>query len=90
MKETFDKKKVVHKDVYKFYIGDFVWFNIQIWILNMKYNKANWIGPCKVVSVLFGGLFNFLYEVNGKFIRYNHIHPKFLKLFCGEPLIVAS
>ena len=52
MKETFDKKKVGHKDVDKFQTGELVWFNIQRRMPDMKYNKAKWIGPCKVVSVL--------------------------------------
>ena len=29
----------------------------------MKYNKAKWVGPCKVVSVLKGGLFELLHKV---------------------------
>ena len=28
MKETFDKKKVGHKKVYKFQTGELVWFNV--------------------------------------------------------------
>ena len=56
----------------------------------MKHNKAKWIGPCSVVSVSDRGLFELLYEVNGKFIKYNCIHPQFLKQFCGEPLSIAS
>ena len=56
----------------------------------MKFNKAKWIGPCKVDSVLDGGLFELLYKVNGKFIKYNCIHPQFLKRFCGESLLPAS
>ena len=52
----------------------------------MKYNKAKWIGTCKVVSVLGGGLFELSYEVNGKFIKYDCKHPQLLKRFCGEPL----
>ena len=29
MKETFDKKKVGHKDVDKFQTGELMWFNVQ-------------------------------------------------------------
>ena len=90
MKETFDKKKVGLKDVDKFQTGELVWFNVQRRMPDMKYNKAKWIGPCKVVSVLDGGLFKLSYEVNGKFIKYNRIHPQLLKRFCGEPLLIAS
>ena len=56
----------------------------------MKYNKAKWVGPCKVVSMSKGGLFELSYKVNGEFIKYDHIHPQFLKRFCGEPLLLAS
>ena len=35
----------------------------------MKDNKAKRIGPWKVVSASNGGLFKFLYKVNGKFIN---------------------
>ena len=44
---------------------------VQRQMPDMKYNKAKWIGPCKVVSVLDGGLFELFYEVNGEFIKYN-------------------
>ena len=90
MKETFNKKKVGRKDVDKFQTWELVWFNVQRQMPDMKYNKAKWIGPCKVVSVSNGSLFELLYEVNGKFIKYNRIHPQFLKRFCGEPLLLAS
>ena len=90
MKETFDKKKVGCKEVDEFQTGELVWFNVQRWMPDMKYNKAKWIGPCKVVSVLDGGLFELSYEVNGKFIKHDCIHPQFLKRFCGEPLLLAS
>lgn len=90
MKETFDKKKVGRKDVDKFQTGELVWFNKQRRMPDMEYNKAKRIGPCKVVSVSDGGLFELLYEVNGKIIEYNRIHPQFLKRFCGEPLLIAS
>lgn len=89
MKETFDKKKVGRKDVDKFQTGELVWFNVQRWMPDMKYNKSKWIGPCKVFSVLDGGLFELLYEVNSKFIKYDLIHPHFLKQFCEEPLLIA-
>ena len=65
-------------------------FDIQRRLPDMKYNKAKWVGPCKVVSMSKGGLFELSYEVNGKFIKYNRIHPQFLKLFHGEPLLLAS
>ena len=90
MNETFDKKKVGCKEVDKFQIGELVCFNVQRRMPDMKYNKAKWFGPCKVVSVYKGGLFKLSYEVNGKFIKYDHIHPQFLKRFCGEPLLLAS
>ena len=90
MKDTFNKKKVGCKDVDKFQIGELVWFNVQRWMPDMKYNKAKWTGPCKVVSMLGGGLFELLYKVNGKFIKYGRIHLQFLKRFCGEPLLLAS
>ena len=86
MKGTFDKKKRGHKEVDKFQNGEFVWFNMQRQMPDMKYNKAKWIGPCKVFSVLDGGLFKLSYKVNGKFIKYDCIHPQFLKRYCGEPL----
>ena len=57
---------------------------------DMIYNKAKWVGPCKAVSVSKGVLFELLYEVNGKFFKYDLIHPQFLKRFCGEPLLLAS
>ena len=90
MKETFDKKKVGRKDVDEFQTGELVWFNVRRRMPDMKYNKAKWIGPCKVVSVSEGGLFKLSYEVNGEFIKYDCIHPQFLKRFCGEPLLIAS
>ena len=86
MNETFNKKKVGCKEVDKFQIGELVWFNVQRRMPDMKYNKAKWIGPCKVVSVLDGGLFELSYKVNSKFIKHDCIHPKFLNRFCGEPL----
>ena len=82
MKDNFDKK-VGCKDIDKFHTGELVWFNVQRRMPDMKYNKAKWIGLCKVVSVLDGGLFELLYEVNGKFIKYNCIQLQFLKQFCG-------
>ena len=90
MKETFDKKKVGRKDVDEFQTGELVWFNVRRRMPDMKYNKAKWIGPCKVVSVSDGGLFELSYEVNGEFIKYDRIHPQFLKRFRGEPLLIAS
>ena len=71
MKETFNKKKVGHKDVDKFQTGELVWFNVQRRSPDMKYNKAKWVGPCKVVSMSKGGLFELSYEVNGEFIKYD-------------------
>ena len=59
MKETFDKKKVGCKEVDKFQIGELVWFNVQRWMPDMKYNKAKWIGPCKVVLVFDGVCLSF-------------------------------
>ena len=90
MKDTFDKKKVGRKDVNKFQIGELVWFGVQRRLPDMKYNKAKWAAPCKVVSMSKGGLFELSYEVNGEFIKYDCIHPQFLKRFCGEPLLLAS
>ena len=74
MKDTFNKKKVGCKDVNKFQAGELVWFNIPRQIPERYYNKAKWVGPCKVVSVSNGGLFE-LYKVNGKITKYNCIHP---------------
>ena len=45
---------------------------------DMKYNKAKWVGPCKVVSMSKGGLFELSYKVNSEFIKYDRIHPQFL------------
>ena len=56
----------------------------------MIYDKAKWIGPCKVVSELDGGLFELSYKANSKFIKCDCIHPHLLKRFCGEPLLLAS
>ena len=50
MKETFNRLKV-HKEIVDFQIGELVWFNIQRQIFDMKYNKAKWVGPCKIVSI---------------------------------------
>ena len=80
MKETFDKKIVGCKEVDEFQIGELVWFNVQIWMPDMKYNKAKWIDPCKVVSVSDRGLFELSYKLKGKFIKYDCIHPNFLKV----------
>ena len=85
MKETFDRRKV-HKEIVEFQIGELVWFNIRRQIPDMKYNKAKWVGPCKIVSISKGGLFELAYEVNKAFVKYERIHPQFLKRFCGEPL----
>ena len=90
MKETFDNKKVGCKEVDEFQTGELVWFNVQRRMPDIKYNKAKWIGPCKVVSVLDGGLFELSNKVNGKFIKYDCIHPQFLKRFHKEPLLLAS
>ena len=57
---------------------------------DMKYNKAKWIGPCKVVLVLDRGLFELSYKVNSKFSKYDCIHPQLLKLFYGKTLLLAS
>ena len=90
MKKTFDSKKVVKKvvkkEVTKFQIGELLWLNVQRRIPDMKYNKAKWIRPCKIVSMSRGGLFELAYKVNNKFVKYDCIHPQFLKRFCGEPL----
>ena len=75
MKETFDKKKVGRKEVDRFQIGELVWLEVQRRMPDMKYNKAKWIGPCKVVSVLDGVLFELSYKVNEDFIKYDRIHP---------------
>ena len=85
MKETFDRRKA-HKEIVEFQIGELVWFNIQRRIPDMKYNKAKWVGPCKIVSISKGGFFELAYEVNKAFVKYESIHPQFLKRFCGEPL----
>ena len=67
-----------------------MWFNVQRWLQNIKYNKANWVGPCKVASVSKGGLFELLYKVNGKFTKYNRIHPQFLKRFLHRNSITSK
>ena len=74
----------------EFQTGELVWFNVQRRMPDMKYNKAKWIGPCKVVLVLDRGLFELSYKVNGEFIKYDCIHPQFLKRFYGEPLLIVS
>ena len=51
MKETFDRRKV-HKEIVEFQIEELVWLSIQRQIPDMKYNKAKWVGPCKIVSIL--------------------------------------
>ena len=86
MKKTFDLKKVGKKEVTKSQIGELVWLNVQRQIPDIKYNKAKWVGPCKIVSMSRGGLFELLYKVNNKYVKYDCIHPHFLKRFCGEPL----
>ena len=65
-------------------------FNIQRWMPDIKYNKAKWNDPCKVVLVSDGGLFELSNDVNGKFIKQNRLHTQFPKRFCGEPLLIAS
>ena len=85
MKETLDRCKV-HKEIVEFQIGELVWFNIQRQIPDLKYNKAKWVGPCKIVSISKGDLFEFAYKVNKEFVKYERIHPQFLKRFYGEPL----
>ena len=52
----------------------------------MKYDKAKWVGPCKILSISKGGLFMLTYKVTKAFVKYECIHPQFLKRFCGEPL----
>ena len=54
MKETFDKKKVGCKEVNKFHTGPTCVVYRTKRMPDMKINKAKWIGPCKVVSVLDG------------------------------------
>ena len=90
MKDTFEKKKVGCKDVKKFQIEELKWFNLQRRTPDMKYNKAKWVGPCKVILVSNGGLFKLSDKENGDFTKYNCITPQFLMRFCGEPLLLAS
>ena len=40
MKDNFDKKKVGCKDIDKTKFAELVWFNVQRWPSDMKYNKA--------------------------------------------------
>ena len=50
MKETFNRRKV-HKEIIEFQIGGLVWLNILRQIPDMKFNKAKWVGPCKISSI---------------------------------------
>ena len=81
MKKTFDSKKVGKKEVTKFQVGELVWLNVQRQISDMKNNKVKWVGPCKIVSMSRGGLFELSCKVNNKFVKYHNIHPQFLKVF---------
>ena len=72
--------------MYKFHTKELVWFNIQRQMPKMRYKKAKWIGPCKVVLVSDRGMFNLSFGVNGKFINYDCTRPPLPKMFCGEPL----
>ena len=41
MKDTFEKKKVGHKDVSKFHSGELVWLYVQRWAPDMKLTRPN-------------------------------------------------
>ena len=77
---------VVKNEVTEFKIGELVWLNVQRWIPDMKYNIAEWVGPCKIVFMSRRGLFELSYKVNNEFVKFDCIHPQFLKRFCDEPL----
>ena len=86
MKKTFDLRKVGKNEVTKFQVRELVCLDLQRRIPDMKYNKAKWVGPCKIVSMSRGGLFELSNEVNNKFVKYDCIHAQFLQRFCSEPL----
>ena len=67
-KKTFDSKKVSKKEVAKLQVAEILWLNVQRRIPDMKYNKAKWVGPCKIVSMSRGGLFELSCKVNNKFL----------------------
>ena len=69
MKETFNRRKV-HKEIVEFQIGIFC--VVQYTKKNPWYeiNKAKWVGPCKIVLISNGSLFELAYKVNKGDVKY--------------------
>ena len=44
----------------------------------------HWEGPLRIVEIKKGGLYNLEYKTGVSLMRFNRIHPQFLKPFHGE------
>ena len=84
MKAQFNLNKIGARVPDKYCVGDLVWMNVHRRIQSKQKGSLHWEGPCKIVSILAGGLFNLVYKTNTSFVRFNRVHGQFLKPFNGE------
>ena len=85
MEEQFNLKKVKNLNLPEFKVGDLVWINIHRRTKSLGKGTLHWEGPCIIISKsLGGGLFNLEYKTGFSLVKFNRIHPQFLKPFNGE------
>lgn len=84
MKRQFNLKKVGTREVTDFKVGDLVWINVHRRLKSKGKGGLHWEGPCEIVEKSLGGLFNLEYKTGISTVKFNRIHPQFLKPFRGE------
>ena len=84
MKIYYNQKKVKTPKTTEFEVGDVVWMNIHCRLKSKGKGGLHWEGPCNILSKTQGGLFNLEYKTGFSLMRFNRVHPQFLKEFKGE------
>ena len=84
MKDSWDTKIHTQKLASEFLLDDFVWLVIRR--LNPSKGKygVKWIGPCKIILIQPGNLFDLQYTENNHVHGFKKIHPQLLKPFHGQ------
>jgi hypothetical protein len=81
MKDYFDQKRIGNKKVTWYLKGDLVWLDIRRLERSKAKGFQNWIGPCEIIDVRPGPLFD-VQDISQKDgAIFTRMHPQFLKLY---------
>ena len=83
-KAYFDSKQIGNKAIEMFVREDLVWLDVRRQQYKSPKQAVKWIGPCQIVDITPGPLFDLEYHNGTTMQKFTRMAPPFMKLFLGE------